>query len=335
MTPCLSVVLPVRNAEGTLARAVQSCLSQTLGDFELLIVLNGCEDRSQEIAEHFSQKDERVKVRESAEEGGVAEAMRLGVESSSSEFIARMDADDVSYPSRFEKQWSFLSGNRETGVVSCGVRLENAMGEGMQRYVDWVNGLITPESVARERFIECPVIQPSLLMRRSVIERAGGYRENDWAEDHDLFLRMLELGILFGKVPETLLDWSDHESRLTRTHPAYAEDQVWRMKAHFLARVPGMRERGAVLCGAGPIGKRLARLLRGEGVTVHGFFEVNPRKVGSEISGVPVAGAEEFALRWREAVLLSAVGVSGGRERVRALANSAGYQEGRDFWVCC
>lgn len=335
MNPELSVVLPVRNAERTLARALESCLGQTWKDFELLLVLNGCRDGSGELAEQYSAADSRVRVLESSEEGGVAEAMRVGVEASGSELIARMDADDVSHSTRFEKQRGFLINHPEIGVVSCGVRLVDALGEGMERYVSWVNGLGDAEAVTRERFVECPVVQPSLMMRRSAIEKAGGYLRKEWAEDHDLFLRMLEVGVRFGKVEEVLFDWHDGEGRLTRSHEAYGEEQVWRMKAHYLARLPAVRERGVALCGAGPIGKRLARLLLEEGIEVHGFFEVNPRKVGTEISGLPVVGANDFGVKWREAVLLSAVGVAGGRERVRVLAEGAGYVEGRDFFACC
>jgi hypothetical protein len=205
----------------------------------------------------------------------------------------------------------------------------------MQRYVDWVNGLHTPEDVLRERFVECPLVQPSLMLRREALVAAGGYRETDWAEDHDLFLRMLEKGLRFGKVDDLVLDWRDSATRLTRTHPAYTEEQVWKMKAHYLARLPEVQEQGVAICGAGPIGKRLAKLLREKGALVHGFFEVNPRRIGAQIGGVPVAGPEEFGTRWREAVLLSAVGVEGGRERVRALAVGAGYLEGAGFWCCC
>ena len=143
------------------------------------------------------------------------------------------------------------------------------------------------------------------------------------------------MGVRFGKVEEKLFVWTDSPGRLTRSHDMYGQDQVWRMKAHHLARETGVRDRGVAICGAGPIGKRLASLLAAEGVVVHGFFEVNPRRIGARIAGVPVAGPDEFGSRWRTAVALSAVGVAGGRARVRALARAAGYQEGSDFWCCC
>ena len=211
----------------------------------------------------------------------------------------------------------------------------NPVGEGMQRYVDWVNGLKNAEDIARGRFVECPVIQPSMMVRRAALEEVSGYRRCEWAEDHDLFLRMLRRKMLIGKVDDLVLSWRDGLGRLTRRHPSYAEEQVWRMKAHHLSREESVAERGVAICGAGPIGKRLARLLQVEGVQVNGFFEVNPRRVGERISGAEVAGPAEFGKRWRDSTLIGAVGIPGGRETVRKLAVDQGYQEGENFWCCC
>jgi glycosyltransferase involved in cell wall biosynthesis len=276
-----------------------------------------------------------VRVVKSARGLGVAGAMQAGLDVAEAPLVARMDADDVAHPERLAHQAELLAGTPLLDAVSCGVRLIASEGEGMERYVEWVNGLSTPDAVARERFVECPVIQPSLMMRLVPVKRAGGYRQVAWAEDHDLFLRMLRGGARFGKVPEILLDWRDGKARLTRSDPAYAEEQVWRMKAHHLAQERLARKGGVAIGGAGPIGKRLARLLAGEGVEVKGFFDVHPRRIGERIGGSEVAAPDEIGSRWREAVLLSAVGVEGGREKVRELAEAAGYVEGEDFWCCC
>ena len=335
MTPKLSIVMPVHNAEATLADAIESCLCQTMEEFELLVMLDCCDDRSSSIPEGFD--DPRIHACPIKGSGvpSVATAANFGMMTASTPYIARMDADDIAHPGRLRSQFRLLTRSPDLAGVTGQVHLLTPQGEGMQRYVDWVNGLKTPEDIARERFVECPLIQPSLMIRREVLLQMEGYQSVEWAEDHDLFLRMLERGMRFGKVEEVVLSWRDSANRLTRTHSAYGEEQVWNMKAHHLARLPDLRERGVAICGAGPIGKRLAKLLMKEAVQVHGFFEVNPRRIGEQIGGVPVAGPDEFGVRWRDAVLLSAVGVEGGRERVRALAMSDGYLEGEDFWCCC
>lgn len=330
--PAISIVMPVFNAGGTIAEAIESCLGQTWSSFELIVMLDGCTDASGQIARSFD--DSRIRVLE-REHRGVTESAAEAIRAARAPLIARMDADDISHPTRLARQEAFLVGHPGFAVVSGRVTILDPVGEGMQRYVKWVNSLITDEDVARERFVECPVIQPSIMARREALDEVAGYRQCEWAEDHDLFLRMLRRKMRIGKVDDVVLSWRDGFERLTRRHPAYREEQVWKMKAHHLSLDDRVIEKGVALCGAGPIGKRLARLLQDEGIKIKGFFEVNPRRVGQRIHGAEVAGAQDFGKRWRDSVLLGAVGLPGGRERVRKLALDEGYLEGVDFWCCC
>ena len=330
--PAISIVMPVFNAGDTIAEAIESCLHQTRSSFELIVVLDGCTDASSEIVHSF--RDSRIRILARGHRG-VTEASIEAVRAARAPLIARMDADDISHPNRLALQEDFLSSHTHFSAVSGKVRLLNPVGEGMQRYVDWVNSLKNAEDIARGRFVECPVIQPSMMVRRAALDEVSGYRRCEWAEDHDLFLRMLRRKMLIGKVDDLVLSWRDGLGRLTRRHPSYAEEQVWRMKAHHLSLEESVAERGVAICGAGPIGKRLARLLQVQGVQVNGFFEVNPRRVGERISGAEVAGPAEFGKRWRDSTLIGAVGIPGGRETVRKLAVDQGYQEGENFWCCC
>ena len=330
--PDVSIVMPVFNAGETIEEAIKSCLNQTKSSFELVVVLDGCTDASAEIVHSF--EDSRIRVLE-REHKGVTQAASEAIRVSIAPLIARMDADDISHPSRLDLQEEFLTRYPHFSAVSGQVRLLDPVGEGMQRYVDWANSLRHAEDIGKGRFVECPVVQPSVMVRREALDEVSGYRQCEWAEDHDLFLRMLRGKMLIGKVEDLVLSWRDGLDRLTRRHSSYAEEQVWRMKAHHLALEERIAEQGVSICGAGPIGKRLARLLQAEGVQVNGFFEVNPRRVGERISGVEVAGPSEFGKRWSESVLLGAVGIPGGRETVRKLALDQGYLEGENFWCCC
>ena len=215
--------------------------------------------------------------------------------------------------------------------MSCGISLKGALGDGMQRYVDWVNDLNTPEKVSRERFVESPVVQPTVVTAKSLFE-GGGYLRNGFAEDYDLWLRLLEHGARFGKVPDRLYEWQD---RLTRSDPRFDHKMMLALKADALSRLPKIRENGVAISGAGPIGKVLGRELISRGIEVRGYFEVSPKRIGSTCQRAPIVGPEELGRRWRDASLLAAVGVGGGRFEVRKLAEQAGFEEGRDFWWCC
>jgi len=331
--PEVSVLLPFRDAGATLGSAVASMLGQTFGDFELLVIDDGSRDGSERCLEGFP--DRRLRLLPNRGPAGIVGALEYGRSQASGRWIARMDADDLSLPSRLARQLEHGSAHPERGVVACGAALIDAVGPGMARYVEWVNRLVDPRAIADARFVECPLIHPTAMVRSEWLERVGGWRDAGWAEDHDLWLRLLDAGCAFGRVPEVLLEWRDSASRLTRSDPRYGESARMRMRAHFLGRLERVRRQGVVIAGAGPVGKSLSRALAGEGIPLRGFFEVNPRRIGERIHGVEVAGPDEFPTRWREAVLLGAVGIPGGRDRVRALALDHGRVEGEDFWSVC
>jgi hypothetical protein len=335
MSPRISIVMPFRNAAATLPEALASVLAQEFGDWELLVVDDHSTDRSAEVVRALAGGDARVRLLSNEGPPGVVGASVTAGRAAAGEWLARMDADDVSHPQRLSRQWAMAQSRPELDVIGCGVEILSPLGDGMVRHVDWVNARMEPQEIAHARFIENPMVHPSSLMRKTAVEAAGGYLEVPWAEDHDLFLRMLERGSVFGKVPETLLQWRDSPGRLTRSDPRYGDACRHRMRAHFLSRMAAVMERGVVIAGAGPIGKTLAQELQARGMTVRGFFDVHPRRIGETIHGAEVAGLDQFGRRWREAVLLSAVGVPGGREEVAELAGKAGYVEGSDFWAVC
>ena len=335
MRPGISIVMPFRNAAATLPEALASVLAQDFGDWELLAVDDRSTDGSAAVVRELAGGDPRVRMLSNEGPPGVVSASVTAGRAAAGEWLARMDSDDLSHPERLSRQWAMTCDRPELDVIGCAVEILSPLGDGMVRHVDWVNTRMEPEEIANARFIENPMVHPSSLMRKSAVEAAGGYREVPWAEDHDLFLRMLERGSVFGKVPETLLKWRDSPGRLTRSDPRYGDACRHRMRAHFLSRMAAVKERGVVIAGAGPIGKTLALELQAKGVGVRGFFDVHPRRIGETIHGAEVAGLDQFGRRWREAVLLSAVGVPGGREEVAGLAEKAGYVEGMDFWGVC
>ncbi len=328
--PKVSVVLPVYNAEKTLRRAVESLLAQTFEDFDLWIVDDCSTDRSLDTIADLVGED-RVRLSLMPEHSGVVAAATLGVVASGGQFIARMDADDVCHPERLAKQVAMLEADPDLASVGCGVRIVGG-GEGFERYAEWLNALTTPEDIAAQRFIESPVANPSAVFRRSAFEQAGGWRETEWAEDYDLFLRMLDAEMRISKVPDILLDWQDCSTRLTRTDERYSQDSFLRAKAHYLAKLQFVREGGVRICGAGPIGKRIARFLRHEGIAVHAFHEVHPRRIGERIGDVPVYDQSELSAADGASVVLSAVGIHGVREDVRRIVGALDYKEGVDFF---
>jgi glycosyltransferase involved in cell wall biosynthesis len=338
--PRVSILLPVRDAQATLARAVESCLAQTFGDFELIAVDDCSRDGSRALLESFARLDARVRVRATEPPGGLVPALQLACQEARGELLARMDADDFSHPERFAEQVRLMDARPDVAVCGCGIRIvgsvEDANSEpadGFRRYEAWINALTEPDAIAAERFAESPLVHPTALIRREALEAVGGYRDSVWAEDYDLWLRMLERGFKLAKVPRILFDWSDGPRRLTRTASRYSQRLFLQAKAHYLARMPAVRERGVMISGAGPIGKRLAEFLRAEGVRVEAFLDIGPRRVGQRIGGVPVLSAEK-APRPDPSVPLQliATGRGGRGEEVARMFEAQGFQRGIDLF---
>jgi glycosyltransferase involved in cell wall biosynthesis len=183
--PLVSVIMPVQNGMPYLAEAIRSILGQTVGDLELIIVDDGSTDGSREFVE--SLKDKRIRF-SSIVHGGVPCALNHGLRMAMSEFIARMDADDISKEVRLAKQLAFLLEHSEVGVVSSDVRLIDSKGDsiGNTTTLHRYNGRVRQ---ALKSFVN-PIVHPSVMMRRAVIDEVGDYDVRfATAEDYELWLR--------------------------------------------------------------------------------------------------------------------------------------------------
>lgn len=234
MIPEVSVILPFYNAENTLKAAAESILQQTFDDFELLLINNKSTDRSCEIAQHLSNTDSRIQLLNETNQS-VACAMNCGLKNAKGKFLARMDADDIAQSQRLEKQVKFLEDNPEIGLIGSEVKYvpHNESTAGFQRFVDWANSFHTPEEIQLNRFVEIPLVNPTILFRRKFFEKYGGCLNGDFPEDYEMQLRYLEAGVKMSKIPEQLIEWHDYATRLTRTDKRYSIEAFFRIKARY------------------------------------------------------------------------------------------------------
>jgi glycosyltransferase involved in cell wall biosynthesis len=324
-SPAISVLMPVRDAWQTVEAAIKSVKTQSLADWELVLVDDGSQDGTPEILERFVRSDARiVLIRQEAK--GIAVALNRGLAACRGELITRMDADDVMHARRLELQRDFLSADGDCGLVSCRVRFGGTEA-GYAAHVDWINSLNTHDEMSLRRFVEAPVAHPSVMFRRVLIERHGGYRHGDFPEDYELWLRWLEAGVRFGKVDAELLTWNDPPLRLSRTDARYSVEAFYAMKCLYLkmwleAHVEG---RELWLWGAGRVTRR-----RFDALPVAGFIDVDESKRGQHRDGRVVRMADDLPER-EKSFILAGVGARGARDAIQEHLTRRGWREGADF----
>jgi cellulose synthase/poly-beta-1,6-N-acetylglucosamine synthase-like glycosyltransferase len=329
--PRVAILLPVRDAAATVWGAAVSVLRGRYRDLTLVAVDDGSTDGSGAVLERLAARDARVRVLRSGGEG-IALALDRALAATDSELVARMDADDVSWPGRLAEQVEALDAGPELAVVGARVRLfpRAQVRDGMRRYVAWLNTLTTPGLVARDLFVEAPLCHPATLLRRSALAAVGGWRGGDFPEDYDLWLRLAGRGFRMANLPRTLLDWREGPARLTRTDPRYGLDRHVALKCAALASGPLRGVAEVALWGAGETGRAFADGLLRERIRVAAFVEVDLKKVGRTIRGAPVHHFEEVE-RLRGLPLLVAVGAAGARELIRSELQKRGFEELRDY----
>jgi glycosyltransferase involved in cell wall biosynthesis len=228
--------MPTYNARPFLHDAIASVLAQTWTDFELIIVDDGSTDDSLAVAQSFAQTDPRVKVF-SQPNSGTATTLNRAIEFASSEWIFIMHSDDLMHPNRLERQLAFLEDHPELAVASSLVRHIDDSG----RVIGRDNSFLFTHEEIEEKIRLNKLIgfnHPAVVLRKSVVQSAGGYRQEFWpAEDIDLWNRLAEQGHKILVQPETLLDYRIHgasasvsRARLTRIKVRWLKDSMLRRR---------------------------------------------------------------------------------------------------------
>jgi glycosyltransferase involved in cell wall biosynthesis len=204
------VVLPVFDGEAYLAEAVESILKQSLGNIALIAIDDGSRDHSLAILKAHAVADPRLRV-VARENRGLVATLNEAITLADSEFVAIMNADDVSLPTRLEKQLGFLQTHPQVAVVGCQVRL---LTSGSAPSI--VARLpVEPAAVRAFLPLASPVAQPAVMFRRQAVIDCGLYREQMMpAEDYDLWLRISEHHDI-ANLPEVLLQYRLHAGQVS------------------------------------------------------------------------------------------------------------------------
>jgi hypothetical protein len=207
VSAAVSVLMPVFNGEAFVREAIASILGQTWTDFEFLIVDDGSTDATPRIVASF--RDPRIRVITSPAREGIARALNRALAAATAPLVARQDADDVSHPTRIEKQIAFLDANPSVALVGTQVRVIGGRGRFLQP-PGWRRAL-THEGIRFQSLFDNPFIHGSVVFRRDAV---GLYDATfTAAEDFDMWSREAARHTV-RNLPEALLDFRVHAASM-------------------------------------------------------------------------------------------------------------------------
>lgn len=187
--PHITVLLPAYNAAPYIEESVNSVLSQTYTDFELLIINDGSTDNTRELLEKYT--DDRIRLIHQ-DNMGLVKTLNKGLELARGKYIARFDADDICYPDRLEKEYQFISANPDYILVGSEA---DYIDDGGKYIFTFKFENYDDEQIRNEGFASCPVIHSSVLFLKDAVIKAGGYSEKAITfEDHILWRNLSEYG---------------------------------------------------------------------------------------------------------------------------------------------
>jgi len=214
-SPQISVLMSVRNGLPYVPETIRSILAQTFTNFEFIIVDNASTDASAAAIEELAGTDARIRLIRNEQDLGHSGGLNRGLEFCRAPWVARMDADDIALPSRFERQLEFLRGNPDVGCTSCLAWYINAQGQTVGKTF---HDLATREDFERymREQLAIGILHPGAMISRELLVKVGGYREEfKLANDIDLWGRLAETGTIILVQQEYLMKFRVHGGSLT------------------------------------------------------------------------------------------------------------------------
>ena len=209
MAPRVSVVMSVYNGEKYLGEAIESILNQTFSDFEFIIIDDGSLDTSRAILRDYALQDARIQIIENRENQGLSVSLNKGIRAARGEYIARMDADDISLPSRLEEQVAFMDANPDIGI--CGTWMI-IFGERQGQIEEFP---LQHTQIHVRLLFGNALAHPTVFMRKSSLQKHFLlYNEHiRYAQDYELWSRSIAF-LRFANIDQVLLLYRIHPSTI-------------------------------------------------------------------------------------------------------------------------
>lgn len=227
--PQVSVIMSVYNGMPFVRGAVESILGQTLKSIELIVVNDASTDRTTSYLN--SVKDKRIKVIENKKNLGLAASLNKGLKISRGNFIARMDADDVSLPKRLKTQLEYMQNHKNIDICGTWVKLiderDNEIGS--------VHKPVTDKEIKRLNRWMTGIVHPTWFVKKKVFQKLGRYSEDwDYVEDMEFLLRAKNFKM--ANIPEELVLWRSPRNRRSKENIEKIYRESLKLRLHYFLK---------------------------------------------------------------------------------------------------
>lgn len=233
----ITVLIPARNAQATISSTLDSLVAQTHQDFKVRIVDDASSDGTLDIVHGFSSRLD-LQVSMLATNAGVAGALNHGLAQIDSQFVCRLDADDMAMPTRLEKQLEYLVAHPETDVCSSWMEVFYPPAEGRASHL-----LAKPETDAaiKTALVQyCALSHPACMIRKRFFDDVGVFDiQLDYAEDYDLWCRGALLGKRYVNLPEPLTRYRQHANQVGQQKRQLQYERDLQVKRKYISALLG------------------------------------------------------------------------------------------------
>ena len=283
----ISIILPYKNTAPFFDECLQSIVSQSYKNFELILVNDNSTDQSKSIAEKFQINDDRLILIEN-KGSGIIDALITGSKIAKGQFITRMDSDDVMRKDKLELMRKTLINLGPNHVCVGGVsyfatnkELEN----GYIKYAQWINNLTFNENNYSQIFKECTIPSPCWMIFHSDFLKINRFDDLNYPEDYDFAFKLWKNNIQPIGVKEKIHFWRDHPYRTSRTNSTYDFKNFNQIKIKYLLENELKEDERLIIWGAGKKGKKLVNELLKKTIELDWITE-NSNKIEQNIYGL-------------------------------------------------
>ncbi|SIO17831.1 glycosyltransferase EpsE [Carnobacterium alterfunditum] len=219
----ISVIMGIYNCEKTLKESIDSLLNQSYKSFEIILCDDGSKDTTLQIAKDYVKKyPQKIRLIQNETNNGLAYSLNRCIDISKGEYIARMDADDVSYKNRLEKQISYLESHPECALVGSQVFLFNDNGI-------WGVRKAKSDPLKKDFLFGSQFVHPTIIIKKTILNQIGNYTVSKAtlrAEDYDLFMRVYAAGFRGHNLQDVLLNYREDNATFKRRAYNYRLDEA-------------------------------------------------------------------------------------------------------------